>query len=311
MISKQNQNCKYDIEINDLSKHYLHNGKKVLALKNINLKIKKGEIFGLLGPNGAGKTTMVSILTTLLQPTSGTAKILGYNVVKQPWSVKISIGLMMGSEMIYHRMTGFKNLKYFSKLYGVKNFKERILDLTDKLNLSGWLHQYVDKYSKGMKLKLALVRVLLTKPRVLFLDEPMLGLDPKGVNTIIEILKELNTTIFLTSHQMNVVERICDRIAFLKKGKILKTVNREGFGHVLSQKIKYKLNIFRDKELIINRLRSLDFIEEINHKNNDIVFTIKSDKFLSNLFGNLKGLPIKRLNAIEQSLDDLFIKYSN
>jgi ABC-2 type transport system ATP-binding protein len=112
----------YDIEIFNLTKKYSLKGKKkkILALNNVDLKIRKGEIFGLLGPNGAGKTTMVSILCTLLQPTSGTAYINGYNVVEESWAIKENIGVMFGNEMIYYRLTGYRNLKYFCKLYGVK-----------------------------------------------------------------------------------------------------------------------------------------------------------------------------------------------
>ncbi|MFX0139795.1 MAG: ATP-binding cassette domain-containing protein, partial [Candidatus Hodarchaeota archaeon] len=151
--SNLNQNSLYDIEIFNLCKNYkLKHNIIVNALRNVNLKVKKGEILGLLGPNGAGKTTMVSILSTLVQPTSGTAKILGYDVIKQSYLVKINIGVMFGSEMIYHRLTGYRNLKYYSRLYGISNYKERIKELAERFNLSDWIDQYVDKYSRGMQL---------------------------------------------------------------------------------------------------------------------------------------------------------------
>ncbi|MFW9895924.1 MAG: ABC transporter ATP-binding protein [Candidatus Thorarchaeota archaeon] len=223
----------YDIEIFNLSKDYKLKGKgnKIQALNNINLKIKKGEIFGLLGPNGAGKTTMVSILVTLLQPTSGYAMILGHNLLKEPWYVRENVGVMFGSEMIYHRLTGYKNLKFFCKLYGINNYREKINELTELFNIKNWLKEYVGNYSKGMKLKLALTRVLLIDPKILFLDEPMLGLDPKSVKDVIEILKSLNKTILLTSHQMDIVQRICDKIAFLKQGTIVKVDTKKILKH--------------------------------------------------------------------------------
>ena len=110
---------------------------------------------------------------------------------------------MLGGDMIYHRITGYKNLKFFCKIYGIKDFKKKIYDIAELLNLSKWLSQYTETYSKGMKLKLALARVLIIEPKILFLDEPMLGLDPKSVEEIIEILKNINKTIFFTSSSIS------------------------------------------------------------------------------------------------------------
>ncbi len=239
-----NQDLEYDIEIINLSKDFrLKNNKIVHALRDVNLKVKKGEILGLLGPNGAGKTTMVSILSTLAQPTSGTAKILGYDIIKQTHSVKMSIGLMFGPEMIYHRLTGYRNLKYYSKLYGITDYKKRIKELAERFNLADWLDQYVDKYSRGMQLKLALARILLIRPNILFMDEPLLGLDPKSVLELIEVLKNLKQTIILTSHQMNIVEKLCHRIAFLKEGRIIKVDTKENYKEFLRKTIKYSIKI--------------------------------------------------------------------
>ena len=171
-IKMSNTSLKYDIEIFNMSKVYdlKGKGKSIAALKNINLKVNSGEIFGLLGPNGAGKTTLVSILTTLIQPTSGYAIILGHNILKDAWFVKENVGLMLGGEMIYHRLTGYKNLKFYCKLYGIKDYQSKIKNLAEIFDLTEWLNQYVGKYSKGMKLKLALARILLIEPKILFLD---------------------------------------------------------------------------------------------------------------------------------------------
>ena len=190
------------IETFDLSKIYHLKGhdKKIVALKDVNIKVKKGEIYGLLGPNGAGKTTLIQILTTLMHPTSGYAIINGFNILKNPLAIKRRIGLMLGEEMIYNRLKGYDNLKFFCKIYNIPNYNERIKSISKEFDLYDWLDQYVEKYSAGMKVKLALCRALLIDPPILFLDEPTLGLDVNTTNYFIEKIKNLNKTIFLTSH---------------------------------------------------------------------------------------------------------------
>lgn len=300
----------YDIEIYNLTKKYPIRGKDrfITALDNVNLKVKKGEIFGLLGPNGAGKTTMVSILTTLLQPTSGYATILGHNILKKSWFVKENIGLMLGSDLIYRRLTGYKNLKFFSKIYGIKDYKEKINNLMEKLNLNKWLNQYVSNYSAGMKLKLALARVLLIDPKILFLDEPMLGLDPKSVEIVIEILKNLKKTIFLTSHQLNIVSRLCDRIAFLKDGKILKIDTQANLRKLIADKIKFSVKVSKNKNELIQSLNRLEFINEVVENQNEITFFIDNESYYPKLLGFLKDYPVINFNELKPSLNDVFLK---
>ncbi len=303
---------KYDIEVFNLTKKYSlkQKNKEIFALRNINLKVKKGEIFGLLGPNGAGKTTMVSILTTLLRPTSGYATILGQNILEKPWFVKENIGLMLGGDMIYNRITGYKNLKFFSKIYGVKNYKTKITDLAEIFNLSKWVNQYVSSYSRGMKLKLALMRVLLIDPKVLFLDEPLLGLDPNGIVEISDILKNIKKTIFFTSHQMDIVQKLCNRIAFLKQGEIIKIDTQENFRKLISTKKKIELRILKDKDKIVQSLTKLDFVSEINVNENKIIFFIDDENNYPDLFDYLKNYRITQFNEIIPTLDDVFIKLS-
>ena len=302
----------YDIEVFNLTKKYKmrHKNKYIYALNDVSLKVQKGEIYGLLGPNGAGKTTMVSILTTLLQPSSGYAKILGHNILTDAWIVRENVGLMLGGDMTYRRLTGYRNLKFFSKLYGIKNYKHKIKELAEKLNLSEWLDQYVSVYSRGMTLKLALARVLIIEPKILFLDEPMLGLDPKMVNEVIDILKNLNKTIFLTSHQMNIVSELCDRIAFLKEGKILKVDTQENFKKMITDKLKIQIKVSGKKELLVNALQHIDYISEIDESNEIISFLINNEHFYPNLLNILKDFPIIHINEIRPSLDEVFIKLS-
>jgi len=303
----------YDIEIFNLGKNYKIKGKKreITALKNINLNVKRGEIFGLLGPNGAGKTTMVSILTTLIQPTDGYAIVLNRNILTNPRYIKRNIGLMLGADMIYYRMTGYKNLKFFCKIYGIKDYKQKINNLAERFGLINWLNQLVENYSSGMKVKIALARVLLTDPKILFLDEPMLGLDPTFVNELINILLKLNKTIFLTSHQMNVVQKLCDRIAFLKNGEIITVDTRENFMKILKEKkVRLYVKISSKQDKFINQLKNLDFISDIKTENEKILITIPNESYYPKLFENLKNFPIIQINEQNPTLEDVFIELS-
>jgi len=300
----------YDIEIfNITKKKQLRKKKKnILALNNINLKIKKGEIFGLLGPNGAGKTTLASILTTLIQPTSGYATISGHNILTESWFVKENVGLMLGGEMLYYRLTGYKNLKFYCKLYSINDYRTKIKEIAEKFNLLKWLNEYVSNYSKGMKLKLALARILLINPKILFLDEPMLGLDPKSVIEVIDILKNLNKTIFLTSHQMSVVEKLCDRIAFLNKGEILRVDTKENFKETIRKGVEIQVMIKNKKNQLIEQLRPLNYINSIHDENDWIFINLINESSLSEIFGILKDYTILKFKKIEPDLGQLFIK---
>ncbi len=298
------------IETFDLTKKYkLKGGKReIFALNNVNISIEEGEIFGLLGPNGAGKTTMIQILTTLLQPTSGYAIVDGYNILKNPKRVKSKVGLMLESDMLYYRITGYDNLKFFSKIYRIPNYKEKIYNLAKELELENWLDQYVENFSSGMKMKLALCRTLLLSPKILFLDEPTLGLDVQTTSFIIDKLKHLNRTIFLTSHNMNVVEKICDRIAFLNKGDILKIGTKEELQNLMQSEIKIELEINENKNKLKDDLNQQSFINEINETNVGLIISIKERQFYNELLSILTKYQILKIKEKEMSLEDLFLK---
>ena len=314
MGNDDNLNSEYDIEILNLTKNYKirSNKKRIKALDNINLKVENGEILGLLGPNGAGKTTMVSILTTLIQPTSGTAKILGHDILKNKRFVKENVGLMLGGDMIYYRITGYRNLRFFSKLYNITDYENKIKDIAEKLGLTEWLQQFVENYSGGMKVKLALARVLLTNPKILFLDEPMLGLDPKIARSIVNILVKLNKTIFLTSHQMNIVESLCDRIAFLREGKIIKVDSKENFKNFIKEDTKIQIDIPHNrKNDLVKTLTNLEYVNNLEIENESITFSLRNKSNYSALFGVISNFPITKFKELELDLEDVFINLSS
>ena len=240
------------IETFGLSKIYHLKGKDtyVNALDDVNISIKKGEIFGLLGPNGAGKTTLIQILTTLLHPTSGYALIDGYHLIKNARKVKSKVALMLESDMLYYRLTAHNNLKFFCKLYRVPNYEKKIYDMTKLLGIENWLDQYVEHLSSGMKMKLALARTLLLERDILFLDEPTLGLDVKTVNLFIDIIKNIENTIIFTSHDLSVVEKLCDRIAFINEGKIIKIGTQDEIKNLAESEIKIEITLTSKKKKI-------------------------------------------------------------
>ena len=209
------------------------------AVDQINLKIRKGEIFGLIGPNGAGKTTFVKVLSTLILPNSGTAYINGRDIVKEDAQVRGEIGVLPGefSRSLYWRLTGKQNLKFFAELYNIRD-DSQIEYLIDLFNLQEWKDELLMKYSTGMKHKLALARALLNDPPVLLLDEPTTGIDPQASYEIKQLVKnELSDkTILWTSHNLYEIDEICDRIAMIHKGKLVlegkpADIKKEGLEH--------------------------------------------------------------------------------
>jgi ABC-2 type transport system ATP-binding protein len=201
---------------------------EVRAVDGVTFSIKQGELFGLLGPNGAGKTTLIKCISTLLIPDRGRATVAGYDIQTDPLQVRKHIGVMTGGERsLYWKLTPVENLRYFSALYGVprKLVKERIDYLLGLMDLREKAKVRVEKLSSGMKQKLSLARVLVHDPPILLVDEPTLGLDPYFARFIRDFVKnELNRkehkTILLTTHYMDEADELCDRIAFMNRGKI-------------------------------------------------------------------------------------------
>jgi ABC-2 type transport system ATP-binding protein len=312
-IPKENESMdeNYVIETFNLTKRYKMRGKaqQLTALDKINLKIKEGEIFGLLGPNGAGKTTLVSILTALIQPSEGYAKVLGRNVLKEQYFIKKNVGLMLGADMIYYRLTGYRNLKFFCKIYNINDHEKKIIEIVEIMGLTSKLHQLVETYSSGMKIKLALARILLINPKILFLDEPMLGLDPMIVNELMTVLKNLNKTIMITSHQMNVVEAICSKIGFLKEGNIIKVDTKENFVKFLQKEIRIQIRIGLDRTMeLTDELNTLNYISDVERKKDIVYFNIQDRIYYPKVFGILQKYPITQIKELKFNLEDLFIK---
>ena len=195
------------------------------AVDNLNLEVKEGSIFGFLGHNGAGKTTTISMLTTLILPTSGNANIAGYDVVKDNLKVRNLIGYLPENVTLYGDLSAVENLRFFGRLSGVKNVDAAIDDTLKLLEFEKWKNQKVKTYSKGMRQRIGIAQAILHSPKILFLDEPTSGLDPQGTKELRDILLMLNqqrgTTIFMNTHLLSEVTKLCTDIGIISKGKLL------------------------------------------------------------------------------------------
>ena len=216
------------IETFDLTKKF----GSLNAVNNIDLTINKGEIFGFLGPNGAGKTTTIKLLTGLLKPTSGTAKIMGKDIQKNPIEAKAVIGLVPDEPRIYEKLTGIEFLRFMGNLFGIEkdNIERKIGELLKLFDLAGRGEELIQGYSHGMKQKISIAGALIHSPKVLFFDEPTVGLDPKSARIIKDILKfraRSGDCIFMSTHILEIAESMCDRIGIIQDGKLLAVGNME------------------------------------------------------------------------------------
>ena len=210
------------IELHDLCKKY---GTKC-AVSNVNLSVFGGEVFGFLGPNGAGKTTTIKMIVGLLQPTAGEVKVGGYDIVKQPLQAKFSSGFVPDTPNLYSKLSARELLRFVGDLYSMegRQISRRIEELLRLFSLDDVGDNLIDSYSHGMQQKTALAAALMHDPKVLVLDEPTVGLDPKSARLIKDILRQMaerGTAVFLSTHILEIAERMCDRIGIINAGKLI------------------------------------------------------------------------------------------
>src|SRR5712691_3723755 len=236
---------------------------EVEAVRGVTFEIGEGELFGLLGPNGAGKTTTIKMLITLLIPTSGTARVLGLDVVKDAREVRKRIGYVFGGERgLYERLSAFDNLRYFAELYAVppREQRPRIAELLELVGLTGREKERVEGYSRGMRQRLHIARGLLHDPPVIFLDEPTIGVDPVGARELratIASLVESGKTVLLTTHYMFEADDLCDRIAVINKGQIVAEGTPRDLKGIVADRTVIEIEAYGASEAAIDSIRSV------------------------------------------------------
>jgi ABC-2 type transport system ATP-binding protein len=294
--------------------------KKIIkALDNISFDIRKGEIFGLLGQNGAGKTTTIKILITLLAPTSGQAKVLGYNTFGQEKNIRSRINFIFGGERcLYWRLSARDNLTYFADLYKIekKVRDKRIKDILELVGLTERADDKVETYSKGMKQKLQIARGLINDPEILFLDEPTIGLDPISALELRKLIKMLSSqgkTILLTTHYMYEADELCDRIAIINKGSIISLDTPKNLKKFNKDTSVLEVKTLGVSDEIIKQLKELEDIKMLSVKQEDQTQILEiqcsdvsciTQKVL-NILSNTKVIGI---NSRESTLEDVYIK---
>src|SRR6184192_1806795 len=292
--------------------------KEIEAVRGISFAVEPGELFGLLGPNGAGKTTTIKMLITLLIPTAGSARVLGYDVVQDAREVRRRIGYVFGGERgVYERLSGYDNLRYFAELYGVppKLQKPRIEELLELVGLKGREHERAEGYSRGMKQRLHVARGLLHDPEVLFLDEPTIGLDPVGARELrstIATLTAAGKTVLLTTHYMFEADALCDRIAVISKGEIVAEGTPLKLKRGVAEVSVLEVEVYGIAADSVERVRSLNgvvavAVEEREQAQVLVVQTEPEVELTQAILGHLNGADVGRISRREPTLEDAYV----
>ena len=306
----------YSIETKSLTKSF----GDLVAVNNISFSVEKGEIFGFLGPNGAGKSTTMMIFTTLLKPTSGKALIAGFDVTKDAKQVRENIGFVQQETTVDEYLTGRENLLLQAKLNHIpKNeINQRIDDVLELIELSDKQDQAVVTYSGGMRKRLDIAGGLLHRPKVLFLDEPTVGLDIQTRRKIWQYIKKIHVefemTIFVTTHYMEEADSLCDRIGIMDHGKIQVIDTPENMKNALGNEIiSLVVDTNNNHDSFLEELKKIEFIKKINEDDLKLtLFTSNGTEVIPKIFQISSKLDIK-INSIsltQPTLDDVFISYT-
>ena len=302
------------IELNDLTKKY----RSFTAVDNLNLSIRKGEIFGLLGPNGAGKSTTILMMLGLTEPTSGTVEVCGINSTRQPVDVKRKVGYLPEDVGFYDDRNGVENLVYTAQLNGVAycEAKERALRLMDRVGLSDELRKKTGKYSRGMRQRLGLADVLIKNPEVVILDEPTSGIDPSGIREFMDLIlrlsREEEITVLFSSHHLHQVQQVCDRTGLFVKGRLIaegdvKSLSQQLFG---DEPIIVQAGVQNIEEELQKAITEIKGVSSVRLENN--TFHIGCTRDVTPVIAELivqSGAGLTHLQKKEYGLDDIYNRY--
>jgi len=296
------------IEVENVTKTL--NGRTIL--NEVSFEVQEGEIFGLLGPNGAGKTTTLKILLGLLRPTSGQALVFGKPLGDND-ALRRRVGVVLENDGLYQRLSAYENLRYYSQIYQISDSHQKITNLLQFVGLSDRLDSRVGEFSKGMKRRLALARSIIHDPDVLFYDEPSSGLDPEAQKMVRDLIlylaKERGRTIFLNSHDLNEVQRICSKIAILQSGKIkaydtIDNLRRKFNTHT----VEIALTNEREAERAQDLLNSMDYVSACERDGVRLIAVTNSGES-SGLFNALinGGIQVQEVKNVAKSVEEIYL----
>lgn len=301
------------VEVKGLCKHY----GRLQAVENISFQVQQGTSFGLLGLNGAGKTTTFKMMVTLIRPDSGTALVAGHNVLKEPMKVRANIGYVAENPTFYNRMTTEETLRYICRLQDVpvKEQNQRIDSALELVGLMDKKKAYVGGYSRGMRHRLGLAQALLSQPRVLFLDEPTLGLDPLGAKNMRELIQRLRQereiTVLMSSHVLPEVESICDVVGIFHHGHLVATDTIENLRSTASNSINLELVMAEPSETVVQAVKQVPGVKLV--ESNGAVITVTAEKLpelrpkiLQEAMNN--NAQILAFGLKESSLEDILLR---
>jgi len=305
--------AKYAIETRGLTKKFGN----LVAVDRVNLKISDGELFGLLGPNGAGKTTLTHMLATILRPTTGTARVTGFDICKDPDKVRSAIGIVFQEPSLDNRLTGRENLDFHGRMYGMLKAQreERIREVLKIVGLTNRADTLVQTYSGGMKRRLEMARGLMHRPKILFLDEPTLGLDTQTRRVVWEQVKSLNEvekiTIILTTHYIEEADYLCNRVGIIDNGKIVALDKPESLKDKLKGDI-VSIKVAEPKKFVAI-LRRSRIVKEAKIVGDGLHMQVDNGgKALPKLIDIVKshGGQVLEASLSRPTLEDVFIKYT-
>jgi ABC-2 type transport system ATP-binding protein len=299
----------------ELTKIY---GETTTAVDHLNLNIKEGEIFGLLGPNGAGKSTIILMLLGLTEPTSGNISVDGFDSTREPLKVKSITGYLPEKVGFYEDMSAYANLKYTAELNSIpyREIPERIDEVLDLVNLSNKKKDLVKTFSKGMKQRLGIADVLIKHPRLVIFDEPTEGLDPKVANqilqTILDLNKEKNITFMLSSHQLNLVQKICPRVGIMSRGKLVGsgTIDEMGRNMFGGGKYRIEIELARVPDSLVADIRKIDRVLSVAVNGNKITVTCDDDlrQEVSTVIAR-EGIIMTGMDIKQDALEEIYLRY--
>lgn len=302
------------VELKDLSKVFQPD---IIAVNRISLVIKEGEIFSFLGPNGAGKTTTVRLLTTLLKPTSGSASVYGYDILTESQELRKNIGVLTDRPNLYLRLSAKRNLIFFAKMYGLAHEEatSRINELAKQFDLLKRLDSPVGSYSKGMKQKLGILRSMIHSPPIMFLDEPTAGLDPIAQSSVRETIElataDLDTTIFMTTHNLPEAEKLSTKIGVIDKGKLLTIGSTSELRSQVSKVSKLIITCKNEASEYQSLIRDIDGVISThileNHRSIElelIDMNIATPIIVKTLVDS--GASILEVRPVKKSLEDIY-----